>query len=232
MVGRWLCRLLSILSCHVQFALTTILFDTIAHYSSQLQPSCRPVISFRLDSRCAGTNTYHRNTTTHGYCTHSIFWRRICLLERSSAGGKMHSKIKTPQRGSMQILTTLRTFCVPRREIIGTPAFIWTLYFTIRINQKHVKINSRNEYLTRKTCTHLCNSESLNHLRDAVDLWNSMDVDFAISLGDLIDGQNSGTYGQGNQYEQLGSLFLTSLSFVCNRGRSSQIVSVDRYLRQ
>ena len=50
-------------------------------------------------------------------------------------------------------------------------------------------------------------SESLNRLRDAVDLWNSMGVDFAISLGDLIDGQNSGTYGQGNQYEQLSSLF-------------------------
>ena len=41
-------------------------------------------------------------------------------------------------------------------------------------------------------------SESLTHLKGAVKLWNSVDVDFAVSLGDLIDGQNSGKYGQGN----------------------------------
>ena len=31
-----------------------------------------------------------------------------------------------------------------------------------------------------------------------MSLWNSIGVNFALSLGDLIDGQNSGTYGQGN----------------------------------
>ena len=61
-------------------------------------------------------------------------------------------------------------------------------------------------------------SESLNHLKDAVGLWNSKDVDFAVSLGDLIDGQNSGAYGQGNQYGQLGNLFSTSHSFLSTRG--------------
>ena len=44
-------------------------------------------------------------------------------------------------------------------------------------------------------------SESLYHLKDAVSLWNSLDMDFSVSLGDLIDGQNSGTYGQGNQHQ-------------------------------
>ena len=39
--------------------------------------------------------------------------------------------------------------------------------------------------------------ESLTHLKGAVQLWNSVRVDFAVNLGDLIDGQNSGTYGQG-----------------------------------
>ena len=39
---------------------------------------------------------------------------------------------------------------------------------------------------------------TLNHLKDAVESWNSVGVDFALSLGDVIDGQNSGTYGQGN----------------------------------
>ena len=39
---------------------------------------------------------------------------------------------------------------------------------------------------------------TLNHLEDAVESWNSVGVDFALSLGDVIDGQNSGTYGQGN----------------------------------
>ena len=43
-------------------------------------------------------------------------------------------------------------------------------------------------------------SESLNQLEDAVGLWNTICVDFAISLGDLIDGQNSGTSGQGNSF--------------------------------
>ena len=43
--------------------------------------------------------------------------------------------------------------------------------------------------------------ESLNHLEGAVKLWNAVGVDFAVSLGDLIDGQNSGTYGQGNRCE-------------------------------
>ena len=41
--------------------------------------------------------------------------------------------------------------------------------------------------------------ESLTHLKGAVKLWNSVGVDFAVSLGDLIDGQNSGKFGQGNR---------------------------------
>ena len=40
--------------------------------------------------------------------------------------------------------------------------------------------------------------DSLQHLEDAVNLWNSMDMHFAVSTGDLMDGQNSGKYGQGN----------------------------------
>ena len=42
-------------------------------------------------------------------------------------------------------------------------------------------------------------SGSLTHLGGAVELWNSVGVDFAVSLGDLIDGQNAGKSGQGNR---------------------------------
>ena len=41
-------------------------------------------------------------------------------------------------------------------------------------------------------------SESLYHLKDAVRLWNSMGMDFSVSLGDLIDGQNMGSHRLGN----------------------------------
>ena len=41
-------------------------------------------------------------------------------------------------------------------------------------------------------------SESLYHLKDAVRLWNSIGMDFSVSLGDLIDGQNMGSHRLGN----------------------------------
>ena len=45
--------------------------------------------------------------------------------------------------------------------------------------------------------------ESLGHTRTAIEFWNSMNPkpDFIMQLGDLIDGQNSGTYGQGLEFD-------------------------------
>ena len=94
-------------------------------------------------------------------------------------------KTRTPQHGSMQILISLRTLGALRRDIIGTPA---------RIRIQH------GGYTSRLCIVKNARRESLNHLKDAVSLWNSMGVDFSVSLGDLIDGQNSGTYGQGNAF--------------------------------
>lgn len=49
-----------------------------------------------------------------------------------------------------------------------------------------------------------CYRDTLQHTRAAVQSWNQLEPRplFISQLGDLIDGQNSGTYGQGLQFEQ------------------------------
>ena len=45
---------------------------------------------------------------------------------------------------------------------------------------------------------------SLSHAEKAVDFWNQQQPvpSFVVQLGDIIDGQNSGTYGQGLSFSE------------------------------
>lgn len=91
----------------------------------------------------------------------------------------------------MQILKSLRTFDALKCEIIGTSLdALFFLDYSCLSNGAHPGV-----YISFKNA----HSETLYHLKGAVSLWNSMGMDFSVSLGDLIDGQNSGNFGQGYQ---------------------------------
>ena len=64
------------------------------------------------------------------------------------------------------------------------------------------------QYCDCKPATNFCGSETRNYrgglaqTERAVEFWNSLNnLAFVAQLGDLIDGQNAGTYGQGLDFD-------------------------------